>query len=1028
MSIRSFVKIGPTSSKTAVGVNFNEVRKSINRQGMVLTDIGKNLQQIATIAKFQQDFLNNSAKTRINKIKDDAKKEKTFKAQAKARLGRMSKKDRRDAAENAAEKGATKAANLNNKKERDAIAKPVKGFLGKVLGTLGKIIETFVLFGALDWISKNPEKVQKVMEVMFAIGKFAFKLIGMGVGATLDLITNMFGSNPTATETEKKFKGLTGLVALIGGLAALKAAPGIAKDLKTLSDKRKIDNAVKQTQEIRKERTTARKARITGYRDKKTGVVYTKDEYERMQRAARRKGREGAFNDRFVTQQRSLQQKGPLAKMRQRGRIMSTKIGRNPLAKRALGGARAGGGLSVLGGAARIATGIASGEDVGTATTVGVAQAAGGIAGAAALTAVAPFLGPLAPMIGSAIGSFLGEWVGKEMAPIIEPIFEPIGRFFKMSWEIIQGVWSNIDGPLMDLFGDVFELVGQIGDVMQGAGKVFKDFGEFVFGPVFSRIGAVIGFIVDKVKFFLDPTGAIGAGLNSAKEATTQFVAEKTKDWSWGGVADFFTMGATDFDGKSRGGGNNTQGAIKGLTDNDYRELAFIVSKEAARNTDDEYGVAAAVLNRVANPAWPNTIKEVGAQEGQFEAVFKGMAYYDDELAQKLKNNPGKIREALRKLNGRDSFKGQTMLKYKGNGDIMFAESGNFFHYRQQHGTADPPPNDPDQGWKRYLAAGGKVLGNVPYLNQRANKQDKFGRPGDTQCYSTTMAMWASYLLGQDMSSEDYNQVRQKHGSSTLHSVQANALRDLGINSRLETGNLGYGMLKKEIDAGYPVPLGFKYKGSGHWGMLVGYDSDNWIVHDPFGQLGMGGNWLRTNSSQDKRGGPGKFYKMSKKIFNNQMPSNDMFIWRAPRSINPNPNFEKPSASESGQSAPQQSTYGPGSEATERDSATGVKMTLDTVESIQEAFKKMLTTGLEHVGTAASSMGATAPGPEPAEGTAHKLTQVMKTLQTKAQKDSDAEMTAPTVIVNNTTTQQVINKQGGKPVPIRTSPSPMLTK
>ena len=289
MSIRSFVKISPTSSKTAVGVNFNEVRKSINRQGMVLTDIGKNLQQIATIVKFQQDFLNDSAKTRIRKIKDDAKKEKTFKAQAKARLGRMSKKDRRDAAENAAEKGATKAANLNNKKERDAIAKPVKGFLGKVLGTLGKIIETFVLFGALDWISKNPEKVQKVMEVMFAIGKFAFNLIGMGVGKTLDLITSMFGSEPTATETEKKFKGLTGLVALIGGLAALKAAPGIARDLKTLGDKRKVENAVKQTQEIRKERNAARKARITGYRDKKTGVVYTKDEYERMQRAARRR-------------------------------------------------------------------------------------------------------------------------------------------------------------------------------------------------------------------------------------------------------------------------------------------------------------------------------------------------------------------------------------------------------------------------------------------------------------------------------------------------------------------------------------------------------------------------------------------------------------------------------------------------------------------------------------------------------------------------------------------------------------------
>lgn len=144
-------------------------------------------------------------------------------------------------------------------------------------------------------------------------------------------------------------------------------------------------------------------------------------------------------------------------------------------------------------------------------------------------------------------------------------------------------------------------------------------------------------------------------------------------------------------------------GSLKDLTDQDFDDLAYIVSGEAARGTDDEYGVAAAVLNRVASPVWPNTIMGVGTQSGQFEAVEKGTARRDPALAKKLKDNQGKIADALNKLNGRDSFKGQSQLDNKGSSDIMFDPKGNFYHYRQQVRKSDPEPTNIDQSWKKLL-------------------------------------------------------------------------------------------------------------------------------------------------------------------------------------------------------------------------------------------------------------------------------------------------------------------------------------
>ena len=144
-------------------------------------------------------------------------------------------------------------------------------------------------------------------------------------------------------------------------------------------------------------------------------------------------------------------------------------------------------------------------------------------------------------------------------------------------------------------------------------------------------------------------------------------------------------------------------GSLKDMSDQDFSDLAYIVSGEAARGTDDEYGVAAAVLNRVADPRYPNTIMSVGTAPGQFEAVYKGLAVRDEALAKKLKDNQGKIVEALKKLQGRTDFKGQSQLENKGDTDIMFDSRGNFYHYSEQIGKTDPVPSNIPQDWKKLL-------------------------------------------------------------------------------------------------------------------------------------------------------------------------------------------------------------------------------------------------------------------------------------------------------------------------------------
>jgi len=147
-----------------------------------------------------------------------------------------------------------------------------------------------------------------------------------------------------------------------------------------------------------------------------------------------------------------------------------------------------------------------------------------------------------------------------------------------------------------------------------------------------------------------------------------------------------------------------TPEGLTGLSANDYRELGFIVSKEAGPG-DDKYAVAASVINRLATGGFGSTIAEIGRRPGQYEAVYTGKAFYSDELTQDLASPEGqkKIAEMLMLLDGRTDFKGQSQLGNRDpDNDPMVDPLGNFFHYAGQTGMG-PYTGTVNRNYMRFL-------------------------------------------------------------------------------------------------------------------------------------------------------------------------------------------------------------------------------------------------------------------------------------------------------------------------------------
>tara|TARA_B100000287_G_scaffold6701_1_gene6459 strand:+ start:175 stop:567 length:393 start_codon:yes stop_codon:yes gene_type:complete len=128
-------------------------------------------------------------------------------------------------------------------------------------------------------------------------------------------------------------------------------------------------------------------------------------------------------------------------------------------------------------------------------------------------------------------------------------------------------------------------------------------------------------------------------------------------------------------------------GIFLALSPADYGHLARVIQVEAARNTLDEYCVAASVLNRVKSPLFPDTVEEVVNASGAYEGFYYSQPRPDPELVIRLQSEEGqeKLSQAFVIIKDRTDYKGQSMLKYRiPEEDPMCDRTGNFYHYHWQ--------------------------------------------------------------------------------------------------------------------------------------------------------------------------------------------------------------------------------------------------------------------------------------------------------------------------------------------------------
>ena len=128
----------------------------------------------------------------------------------------------------------------------------------------------------------------------------------------------------------------------------------------------------------------------------------------------------------------------------------------------------------------------------------------------------------------------------------------------------------------------------------------------------------------------------------------------------------------------------------------------------------------------------------------------------------------------------------------------------------------------------------------VPYFQQNDNASGT----GYRECFSSSCAMLAAYY-GKVREDDEYNRIRSKYGDTTSLTAQLNALTSLGLKPAFATTG-SPGDLKKEIDAGRPVAVGWLHKGpssapsgSGHWSVVIGYTDTHFILHDPNGKADL---------------------------------------------------------------------------------------------------------------------------------------------------------------------------------------------
>tara|TARA_R100001163_G_C4983776_1_gene138953 strand:- start:34 stop:741 length:708 start_codon:yes stop_codon:yes gene_type:complete len=149
-----------------------------------------------------------------------------------------------------------------------------------------------------------------------------------------------------------------------------------------------------------------------------------------------------------------------------------------------------------------------------------------------------------------------------------------------------------------------------------------------------------------------------------------------------------------------------------------------------------------------------------------------------------------------------------------------------------------------DAAWfESWKVSGMSHQTSVPYFHQLDNKSGK----GYRECFSSSAAMVAAFY--EKVKTDDqYNNLRKRFGDTTSIEAQINTLRSLGLHAEFRQDG-DEDLIEAELEAGRPVMVGWLHRGDmsrgeppmcdsygcGHWSVIVGFDKDDWIMHDPRG-------------------------------------------------------------------------------------------------------------------------------------------------------------------------------------------------